>query len=1054
MSVVVEPQKGCGNGVAAHTEPEWNCKEMDVHGQMEGKATGASRAGALKRVANVVFLSLLAALFVASGISVIAGALCLASLSGLPFARFPMFYFMGVAPTVVGVLVFAISVCVVAHIAFGGAGVARYGMGFVGRSRPRQALYVLLHGVLPFIVFLALLGLSILGFSFYSLSRQAPSLDKNYVAVPGITGPVDIVRDKDGLVHIKAQSRRDAYFGQGFAEAQDRLFQMEFYRLVGRGELASVVGVDGIKSDKVMRVLNLKAAAASLCKNADPKDLSFLEAFVEGVNYYLQHESARPVEFFFMSSRPLYFHEPQPFSVDDICVITRLLQFQLTAGTSNENKRLSMFFTEAQRGYDGVESLFDDIDGVENTILTAKQLNLTENDIKDNKVLHRRSRGFEKLLYDSLLAFFRQFFRMPTVSGVYNTPQTLVRNSVKQIMSKRFFLDEEADIFGNKRLHASNAWMARDSNNNTVGASDPHLGLEFPSVWYFTHLSFPDDDGKMYDTAGVAMVGLPGVHIGKTTYVSWGITFSMTDLEDIFLLANIKADNKPFTSYTYREKVRKFEPRREIIAVRGGDDVVLDLEDTLFGPVVNSLLKVVLPPVVKFALYSVPLRQDDKDSISIMLSLSDPAVRTAYQLMSNLRKLPCPGFSIPISDRDGNIAYTVTGRHPMRAFGHTGKYPNLIVSIPPENKTDLDGLASFFNPPKTGVPYSDTYVSDDPNVADVFIPTEKNPHFYSPADGTPMHISAANQKIYPDGYAYEFGFDYDWPYRGRRLQELLQKLLNESSGQLSNISRHMDIQLDIKSNIWDQDVRAIVQSFNVTNESAATKMWHKKLMDWDGRASVGSQETAFFWRWLQTMLPLPLDVPQSFPRNRYLVRLLTKPDRKMQEMCHGYAKMIGLTVASCTELGLATFRQLASTDFQERWGIDLNRLTGIHKMLHEKILRPVFERTINKDGDFSSLCVSGHSLLGDMASSQASSVRLIYDMRNPDSIFFALPGGASGNPYSEFYQNLLERFSKGEYAEVAASAAGLDTLLSKGSARHHQVLFPTARGATANASTP
>ncbi|KEG05191.1 peptidase s45 penicillin amidase, partial [Trypanosoma grayi] len=163
------------------------------------------------------------------------------------------------------------------------------------------------------------------------------------------------IRDENGLVHVKASSRHDAYFGQGFAEAQDRLFQLEFHRLVGLGELASVVGADAIAADKATRTLNIKASAASLCKYAKASDLALLQAFVDGVNYYLQHVSKRPVEFFFMSSRPLYFHEPKPFTMEDLCVTMRLLQWEMSSNIDAEGSRFSKFFTPLQRTYSQVE---------------------------------------------------------------------------------------------------------------------------------------------------------------------------------------------------------------------------------------------------------------------------------------------------------------------------------------------------------------------------------------------------------------------------------------------------------------------------------------------------------------------------------------------------------------------------------------------------------------------------------------------------------------------------------------------------------------------------
>ncbi|KEG10755.1 peptidase s45 penicillin amidase [Trypanosoma grayi] len=984
------------------------------------KQAQESDVTACDRVTNAVALLLVAAVMVTSVVCVAAGACCLASLKGLPFERFELFFAFGVAPVVAGVLVLVTSVAGLLFIIFCAMGLTRYGMCFAGGSRWMKAFNVCVLGVFPFLVFVVLLVFCILGFSFHSLSRQLPPLDKDYAEVPGVTGPVHIIRDENGLVHVKASSRHDAYFGQGFAEAQDRLFQLEFRRLVGLGELASVVGAGGIAADKATRTLNIKASAASLCKYAKASDLALLQAFVDGVNYYLQHVSKRPVEFFFMS-KPLYFHEPKPFTIEDLCVTMRLVQWQMSSNIKKEADRFSKFFTPLQRNYSQVESLFNNFTGANHTILTAEQLNLTDSQLQANIVKHKRSHDGEEAIYNQLLSMVRKTLPLGKLAQI-RSPQDFVEESLKPVFSEGFSAKGSVNVFANKYLHASNAWAARDAKNHSVAASDPHLLIELPSVWYYIHLSFPDEDGEQYDTAGVAKTGIPGVHIGKTTYVSWGITMSLTDLEDLFVIANVQDLTKAPTSYMYRGKERMLVPRRERIAVRGSKDVVLDVEDTLFGPVVNEMVGGErLPAGIKLALYAVPLRHDDKESISVLLSLSDPAIKTAHQLMTSLLNLRSPGFSIPIADREGNIAYAVTGRHPMRTVGHTGKYPCVLL-----------------------VTGNDTYVSDDPSVEDSLVPPEANPHFHSPADGKPMHISAANQKIYPDGYPYELGFDFAWSYRGRRLHELLDALQVEDGGsQLANITRHRQIQQDIRSNIWMQDFRPIVKLFTVSTESTSTKRWHERLMAWDGQASIGSQEAAFFWRWLQSLSVLPLDTQGSTPAERYVWRMLSQRDSVMDTICVGYAaQMKTKPVTDCMQLAFVMFKRLAETNFQERWGIDMNRLTGVHTMLHEKILRPVFERTIEKDGDMSSLCVSGNNITGDLDSTQASSMRQLYDMQDPDTMYFAIPGGESGNPYSEFYQNLLDKFAKRDYVKVATSGRAVNELQAGGRARHHQVLSP------------
>jgi penicillin G amidase len=57
------------------------------------------------------------------------------------------------------------------------------------------------------------------------------------VRIPGLTGPVDIGFDQDGVPRIRAANANDAAAALGFVHARDRLFQMEMMRRAASGRL-------------------------------------------------------------------------------------------------------------------------------------------------------------------------------------------------------------------------------------------------------------------------------------------------------------------------------------------------------------------------------------------------------------------------------------------------------------------------------------------------------------------------------------------------------------------------------------------------------------------------------------------------------------------------------------------------------------------------------------------------------------------------------------------------------------------------------------------------
>ena len=74
----------------------------------------------------------------------------------------------------------------------------------------------------------------------------------------GLHGPVDILRDAEGIPHIYAQSADDAYFALGFAHAQDRLWQLEMNRRIPAGRMAEILGPSAVGTDRFLRTLGVR----------------------------------------------------------------------------------------------------------------------------------------------------------------------------------------------------------------------------------------------------------------------------------------------------------------------------------------------------------------------------------------------------------------------------------------------------------------------------------------------------------------------------------------------------------------------------------------------------------------------------------------------------------------------------------------------------------------------------------------------------------------------------------------------------------------------------
>jgi penicillin amidase len=129
------------------------------------------------------------------------------------------------------------------------------------------------------------------------LYRGAVPPHDGRATVGGLDGAVEIVRDADGIPHVRATSEADALAGLGYCHAQDRLWQMELIRRVIRGTLAELVGKEAIATDRYARTLGLAAFADAEAEDLTGDDRTAVEAYCRGVNAYLEGPAFRlPLE--------------------------------------------------------------------------------------------------------------------------------------------------------------------------------------------------------------------------------------------------------------------------------------------------------------------------------------------------------------------------------------------------------------------------------------------------------------------------------------------------------------------------------------------------------------------------------------------------------------------------------------------------------------------------------------------------------------------------------------------------------------------------------------
>jgi penicillin amidase len=171
-----------------------------------------------------------------------------------------------------------------------------------------------------------------IAFAAWTLLGSLPKMSGEVrIADPALSAPVTVGRDAAGIVTITAQSELDATFTLGFVHAQERLFQMELMRRAATGRLSELFGLRTLKTDKLMRLLNLTQQAEDQYKAASPELRSTLDAYAAGVNAYLAwHSVPLPPEFLLLQFKP------EPWRPADSLLWGRLMAWQLSGNAGQE----------------------------------------------------------------------------------------------------------------------------------------------------------------------------------------------------------------------------------------------------------------------------------------------------------------------------------------------------------------------------------------------------------------------------------------------------------------------------------------------------------------------------------------------------------------------------------------------------------------------------------------------------------------------------------------------------------------------------------------------
>lgn len=348
-------------------------------------------------------------------------------------------------------------------------------------------------------------------------------------SVRGASAPIEIVDDEWGTPHIRAATIPDAFFGQGYVVARDRLFQIDLSHRREMGRLAEAFGARFARHDANARLFHYRGDIDAELRRVPADVLACAQAYVAGINARIDEVIADP------SLLPLEY---------------RILQIVPIRWDLRDLVRAR----EASSGN------------------------------VDDEIRRARLAALGLLDLDAIVAPLRPAWTMKVPDGLDAAAVSTADLGVLNIDSLPWaeLTGQDPAAASAERANAgSNAWTVSPSRTATgrpILANDPHLGIGGFGPRHVAHLTAPG-----LDLIGGGAPGLPGIMQGHTDRFAFGRTNFHIDQGDLFVLELDPTDPE---RYRHDGGWKRFDKVEEAIAVKDGAPVTVTLRYSVQGPVI------------------------------------------------------------------------------------------------------------------------------------------------------------------------------------------------------------------------------------------------------------------------------------------------------------------------------------------------------------------------------------------------------------------------------------------------------------------------------------
>ncbi|MDP4619508.1 MAG: penicillin acylase family protein [Sediminibacterium sp.] len=753
--------------------------------------------------------------------------------------------------------------------------------------------------------------------------KNAEKIDANFdasIVANELLGNVDVYVDDRLVPHIYADHDQDAYFVQGYLHAKFRLWQMDFETRVASGRLSEIAGADKLPIDRMFRRLGMVYGAEKTEANineTNPNMKATVDAYTAGVNAYIKQldPADLPFEFKLMN------YAPEDWTPKKTYLFLMFMSYDLTGRSSSVD--LQRTNTRDYLGYDLFDKLYtnhqDSLDPIipkgtvyeKPSIVPVKPLNA------DSAYLHKVN------------------------SVAFNTVD----------------MPEAPD-----KNNGSNNWAVAGSKTKSgrpILSSDPHLGLNLPSLWYEMQITTPT-----HSTYGASFPGSPAVIIGFNDSLAWGVTNAGRDVFDYY---EIKFKDTTENEYWFNGAWKATTKRKEVIKVKDSLDVVEEIAMTHWGPTMFD------------AHYQNTQSNGRNLAVQWTALTASTGVETFYLLnraknyddyLHAISLWTCPGQNFVLATKSGDIAIKQQGSFVAR-WERQGDF------IMPGEDTSFQWQG--------------------------IIPTNENPMIKNPERG---FVSSANQKSTDASYPYYLGAASAFPlYRGISVNMHLNKMFQITAEDMQKL------QTD-NYNVFAATARpALMKYIQLDNLSSDAKRMVTEMTNWDLYNSLNAKGITCFkiiWDSLEQAVwgdelagsAIPLLKPEAYVLLDQMLKDTNwsiADDIRTKDKVEDLKTQVTLGVEKATEklLALEKENKLEWALFKATRVLHLTKTPALSRM----------DLPIG----------GGVNIINATKENHGPSWRMVVHLTDEIEAYGLYPGGQSGNPGSPYYDTFVNYWAEGKY---------------------------------------